>query len=66
MTTAGVSEALKERVAIAVPLTDHLVKWSLRIPDEKDVRGEMLFLGDQACSSKECWKKIKAVTSVML
>ena len=52
--------------AIAVRLADHLAKWSFTIPDEKGPRRRMLFLGDQACGSKERWKKVKAVTSVML
>ena len=33
---------------------------------KRSERGRMLFLGDHACGSKECRKKIKAVTSVML
>ena len=48
------------------PPADPLLKWSFTIPDRKGRMGRMLFLGDQACGSKEYRIKIKAVTSVML
>jgi hypothetical protein len=65
-TTAGVSEALKERVERSrspwrITSRNGLSQFLMK----KDVRGRMFFLGE-ACGSKKRWKKVKAVTSVML
>ena len=57
--------------AIAVPLADHLLKWSFTIPAEKgragkDVFGRMFSLREVVLRQRNRWKKVKAVTSVML
>jgi len=59
-------QAFKERSgAIAVPATEHLLKWSFTISAEESP-GRMIVLRTQTCGAPRALKKAKAVTLVML